>query len=153
MEETMQSGAIELIVPAKQDMMLVVRMAATGALALSGLTLDELADLKMAAEEACSCLIMQPQPCERLKLRFARFPGAVQLTVSGEGCADPRYCEQQPYEMDVVRCILESMADEVAMEGDECGLTAIRITKAIMTGRKPTKGDAKDGRHAELPSS
>ena len=131
MEEQILPGSIELIVPANHGMMLVVRMTAAGALAWGGMTLDAVDDLKMAAEEACTCLMMQPRPCTHLHLVFQRSLTATELTVTGAGRSTESEKPQEPYEMDVIRCILESMVDTVCMESDEYGLTSIKMTKAI----------------------
>ena len=55
---------IELILPADSNLMLVIRLAAAGVIARAGVTVDRMDELKMAVEEACSCLMDQNAEAE-----------------------------------------------------------------------------------------
>ena len=55
MREIVLKEAVELKVPAEQNMMLVLRLTTAGVVARAGLTVDRMDDVKMAVEEACSC--------------------------------------------------------------------------------------------------
>lgn len=64
MEQRNACRAIEMKLPAEKDMLLVVRLTASGILTRCGATLDVMDDFKIAVEEACSLLIAQTEPGE-----------------------------------------------------------------------------------------
>lgn len=117
---------IELSLPANRDLMLVARLATAGVVARAGLTLDVLDDVKMAVEEACLFLMTQAAAPERLRLSFALCPQAFSVEItcegtpaSGEGAA--------PGELEVVRCILESLVRSVDIRASAEGVASILL--------------------------
>lgn len=122
---------VELVIPAKQPMMLVVRMTTAGMLSRAGLMLDTLEDLKMVAEEACLCMMMQKLSYETLHLEFENAVDFVSLTVSGVGFIKNEDVIEEPYARDVMRTVLESMLDKVEIEGDDNQIRRIRMIKEI----------------------
>lgn len=116
MRENKQKDRIELLLPASRDLMLVVRLATSGVVARAGLTIDVLDDVKMAVEEACMYMMTQASESARLKLQFGLGESAIEV---GIGCeqdgSDMRNCSgsDESAELEVVRCILESLVDEV----------------------------------------
>ena len=121
---------IELSLPAERDMMIVVRLAASGVLARWGLTLDAMGDVKMAVEEACSCLISQLSGEGRLEVVFEAGDGCVWTHLScAPGCAMGEAMD--PSELEVAKCILESLADEVVFAQQDGHITAIDLKAAL----------------------
>ena len=147
---------VELRVAADPGMMLVIRLATAGVVARAGLGIDAMDGLKMATEEACNCLIGQDNPPARIALRFACDGSA--LTICAAACdADdagvaaqrgPGACgradcgasrpaaphAQAPAagdELEIVRCILEALADEVDFDMREGRLRAIELRTAL----------------------
>ena len=120
--ENKQKDRIERWLPASRDLMLVVRLATSGVVARAGLTIDVLDDVKMAVEEACMYMMTQVPGTARLKLQFGLGEQAIEV---GIGCeaedADMKPCvgTEETAELEVVRCILESLVDEV--EICQCG--------------------------------
>lgn len=114
MRENDQKGTIELSLPASRDMMLVVRLAASGVVARAGLTLDVLEDVKMAVEEACLFLVAQ-SGAERLRLTFDPRPGEFCVRIAWEGRREPDKALPEA-EMDVVRCILEALVSSAQID-------------------------------------
>lgn len=106
---------VELSVAAEAGMMLVVRLTTAGVVARAGLTVDVMDNLKMATEEACNCLIGQENPPERVALRFEHVDDALVIRVCAGECEQAQGGVDEA-ELDVVRCILEALADEVAFE-------------------------------------
>ena len=117
---------VELSVAADTGMMLVVRLTTAGVVARAGLTVDVMDNLKMATEEACSCLIGQENPPERIALRFESVDGALVIRVCSGDCQQPQGGIDEA-ELDVVRCILEALADEVAFDVREGKIRSIEL--------------------------
>lgn len=78
-----ENNSIELILPADRNLMLVIRLTAAGVIARAGITVDRMDELKMAVEEACSCLLEQNHPPERLHLKFVCVDDRLEINVAG----------------------------------------------------------------------
>ena len=129
MQEAANDRYIEMSIPADRDMMIVVRLVTSGVLARAGLTLDALGELKMAVEEACSCLMAQLSGSGRLDLRFEIGAGGMRIDCR---CADG--CRQaspmNPSELEVVGCILDSMVDSAKITSRDGIITNISLAMA-----------------------
>ena len=123
------TGPVELRVAANADMMLIVRLATAGVTARAGLTLDAMDGFKMAAEEACNCLIGQSCPPDELLLRFAPENDRLKLTVTGLG-GGAQAEGMDETETEIARCILEALADEVALHTQDGCVRAIELCAA-----------------------
>lgn len=127
MREIMLKEPVELKLPAQQNMMLVLRLTTAGVIARAGLTVDKMDEVKLAVEEACSCLISaQPAP-QRLCLRFAEDEQGLKINVCGDcQCGGTAVGED---ELSVVQCILESLVDgvEVQTHGDAISSIEMRV--------------------------
>lgn len=119
-------NTIEITLPARTDMMLVVRLTTAGVLARSGLTVETMEDVKIAAEEACNCLIRSCR-CALLSVAYHLEEGSLVMKAQArerdesavfEGVSDD--------EISVVRCVLLSLMDQVELSFDDgclCGFT------------------------------
>ena len=127
MRDFMLKEPVELKLPARQEMMLVLRLTTAGVIARAGLTVDRMDDVKLAVEEACSCLIGESGGPSRLRLRFVQEGAALRIRICGDG--DCEGAAIPPEECSVVRCILESLVDDVelCMRGDVVGAVELRI--------------------------
>ena len=115
MQEPNNCRYIDMSLPADKDMMLLVRLTASGALARSGVTIDRMDDFKTAIEEACSCLISQIAAPGRIALRFDIGDRCAQFTCScADGC--PTGMIVDPAELEVASLILESLVDKSEIE-------------------------------------
>ena len=125
MRDRVLAEPIELKVPAQKSMMLVIRLTAAGVIARAGLTVDRLDDVKMAVEEACTCMIEAAQPPKNLKLTFSEWEDGLRILICGD-CACGGATPDED-EINVVRCILESLANgvEIFRSGDQ--LTGIEL--------------------------
>jgi len=121
---------VELSVAADAGMMLVVRLTTAGVVARAGLTVDVMDNLKMATEEACSCLIGQENPPERIALRFEGEENSLVISVTAgeDGVRQGSFDEA---ELDVVRCILEALADQVAFDVRDGWIRGIRMCTSL----------------------
>ena len=130
MQESSNGRYIDISLPAERDMMIVVRLAASGVLARWGLTLDALGEVKMAVEEACSCLISQITGAGRLEVVFETGDDCMWTRLAcAESCAMGG--EMDPSELEVARCILESLADDVVFTREDGHVTAIALRAAL----------------------
>ena len=126
MRDTRGCETIGLSLPANKDLMLVARLATAGVVARAGLPLDVLDDVKMAVEEASLFLMAQAAEPAELRFSFALCPGAISVEIACEG-EGKRAGDLQPGELEVVRCILESLVRAVDIRLGEDGPASIRL--------------------------
>ena len=125
------NAPVELTGAADPGMMLVIRLTTAGVVTRAGLTIAAMDNLKIAAEAACSCLIGQQNPPKRIGLSYACRDGALYTTVRGLDAA----CEAgsaDEAELDVVRCILESLADGVTFDVCDGWIRAIELRTVLI---------------------
>ena len=130
MRKMLLKEPVELKLPAEQGMMLVVRLTTAGVITRAGLTVDRMDDVKMAVEEACSCLINGSRPPRCLRLRFLAEEDFLKIRICGDGeCT----ANADSDELGIVRCILESLVDgvEMCMQGTALGAVELRISLAL----------------------
>ena len=125
------NAPVELTVAADAGMMLVIRLTTAGVVTRAGLTIDAMDNLKIAAEEACNCLIGQANPPKRIGLTYECRDGALYTTVRGLDM-DCAACECDEAELDVIRCILESLADSVHFDIRDGWIHTIELRSAIV---------------------
>lgn len=131
MKNTCLNTPVELKVAADPGMMLVIRLTTAGVVTRAGLTIDAMDNLKIATEEACNCLIGQENPPEQLHLTYACRDDSLFICVRGldNTCAS---CEVDKAELDVIRCILESLADDVSIDMCDGRIRAIELRAALI---------------------
>ena len=126
------NNLVALTIPAKRDMILVARMTTAGVLTRIGMSLDILEDMKMAAEESCQCMMSQSLTFEKLELEFTNAQREISISVTGiDGVENTEPAVIEPFSVDIVRCVLESMTDYVELSGTEGRLTRIKVTKRL----------------------
>jgi len=131
MKEYRLNAPVELTVAADPGMMLVVRLTTAGVVTRAGLTIDAMDNLKIATEEACSCLISQANPPERIHLKYECRGGALCTCVRG----DDTECgpgEADEAELDVARCILEALVDGVEFDMCNSRICAIELRSNLV---------------------
>ena len=130
MEQRNACRAIEMKLPAEKDMLLVVRLTASGILTRCGAMLDVMDDFKIAVEEACSLLIAQTEYGGELHLRFEMAPGRASFEAHCQGkCVSGADLRQQ----ETALCILEALVTEARLE---CGGEGVRgVYLAASLGR------------------
>ena len=120
-------AAVTLRIPADRSMMLVARLTAAAVLARAGMSADKLDEMKMAVEEALTCLL-QAGGISDVQLRFTR--AADGLFIALDGVVDPQAPSGTAFdeeEITVIRCILETMADEVSIREERGAVRAIEL--------------------------
>lgn len=118
---------IRLTVPAKPQMMLVVRMALAGFCSQCGADVDTLDDVRMLADEACYCLMHQSRPVKTL-LVTATIMDEQRAHIRFEGRPDLQKTQQdQQPDLDIARGILNSLASDVQLAHDKGDMCAIEV--------------------------
>ena len=120
---------VDLLVAAQKEMMLIVRMTTLGVLARAGLTLDDMDDMKMAVDEAFGCLIEQSVGYERIALHYEYDGEAASVRLSGQGGCMAASSEDDSSKDEILRCVLEFMADEVLIGKRGCTTAQIELKK------------------------
>lgn len=109
---------IELTLPADSALMLVIRLTAAGVIARAGITVDRMDDLKLAVEEACNCLMGQARIPAKLHVCFDLEGKKLGMNVEavyedGTLTDEALKGERSEDDIEIERCILESMVDGV----------------------------------------
>ena len=126
-----QANRIELRVPAEREMMLVIRLTTSGALARLGMSVDAVDDVKLAVEEACNCLI-RSSGCSMLDVSYWTVDGCFCLRAEVGSCNECQSAQRvSDEEIAVIRCVLLSMVDEVQMDFHSDCLRAIDMRKRM----------------------
>ena len=130
MSEKRLKGPVELSVAADAGMMLVIRLTTAGVLARARLTVDAIDDMKMAVEEACTLMISQQCPPAALCVEFLRLEDGLEIHVHSRA-EQPCLCGMDPAELDVVRDILGSLADDAQIDYFGGKIRNISLTKKL----------------------
>ena len=110
---------VELIMPARESMLMLTRLTVAGLLANHSRDFDTQEDVKSAAAEACYCIMQQPCAYTRIGLCFELKPGQITLSVRGlEPTMQAQRLESMRRCEEVALCILESMVDSVDIQQD-----------------------------------
>lgn len=119
---------VELVLPAEKKMMLVLRLTTAGVMTRFGVGVDRLDDIKMATEEAAACMI-GGDGASSLKIRYTKEEKRVCVRLTADsGCP----CEVvSDTETEVIRSILETLADEV--EIGKCSGRVREIALSVST--------------------
>ena len=118
---------IELRVPGKQEYALVIRTALGGVAILKDLDVGTLDDLRMAADEACDCLLHQGLDVQTINVAVADEDTHLSVTLSAQFDCD---CGALAQEEDALlsRAVLETLAPEVHFEQTDGGcVKSIRL--------------------------
>ena len=118
---------MELRVPGRQEYALVIRTALGGVAILKDLDVGTLDDLRMAADEACDCLLHQGIQVETLKVTVADEGKRLAVVISALFDCD---CDQLAKETntELSQAVLETLAPEVHFEKAASGcVKSIRL--------------------------
>lgn len=108
-----EGSEIQLRVPGSREYVLVIRTALGGAAILKNLDVDTMDDLRMAADEACDCLLHQDLPVRALTVtirdRDARLAVSIEAELMGDGMGGGEE------DRAIVQAVLETLAPEVKL--------------------------------------
>jgi serine/threonine-protein kinase RsbW len=75
-------GVVEIRLPAEASFVATVRLAAASLAARCDLTVDDIEDLRLAVDEACSLLLQHAAPDSTLDTRFELNQGSLRVETS-----------------------------------------------------------------------
>jgi serine/threonine-protein kinase RsbW len=115
--------AVDLRVPADPAYLVVVRTATAGLAARLDLTLDEIEDLRIAVDEACSLLLLgRAHPGRTLNASFNVGHGAITVVIGGPAEALP---ENASFSWSVLRALAGEVVTGVNDNGAWIRLTHV----------------------------
>lgn len=121
-----RNDEICLRVPARQSSLIVVRMMLSGVCAQLGADMETIEDVRMAADEACYCLMNQPAAACALSVCCApKDEGHISVRFAAERAREGGDASRS--DPDIARGILETLACEVRLEHDAQGIFEIDL--------------------------
>jgi len=119
-------GSVTLTLPARPEYVHIARSVAAGLAAKAEMTLDDIEDIRLAVDEACTHLLAHSH-AELLRLELARSGGAFEIVAQIDAVIDDG---NGSGDASISWRILEALADSVLLERD-AGSAAIRMSKRI----------------------
>lgn len=117
---------IRLLLPAKETMMLVARMTLAGYACQYGADMDTLDDIRTLSDEACYCLLHQPQSAESLSIS-AGMEGS-QMKIRFEAKRRRTLVPvDAPHDPEIAHGILSSLASDVHLCHEKGDMHAIEV--------------------------
>ena len=118
-----------LTAPAKEEWVLVLRMAFSGVCALLDVPVDVMEDASTAIEESCDLLLHQDYSAETLTLQCEALPDGLRVTLTAQ--EGDRRIEEEKADPEIARLIIETLVRQVALEQDEAGVHCVRMTLPV----------------------
>ncbi len=115
-----------LTVPARQEWIMVLRMAASGVGAVYDLPVDVLEDLCTALEESCELLLHQDYTAETLTLQCEEKRDGLHVSLTARERSAQK--EEDAADPDIARLIIQTLVKEVTLEKDQDGVHCVRMT-------------------------
>ncbi|MBR3739096.1 MAG: hypothetical protein IKN04_01390 [Clostridia bacterium] len=115
-----------LTVPAREEWVLVLRMASSGVSALFDVPVDVMDDLNTAIEESCDLLLHQDFTAETLTLKCEPRPDGLHVTLTAQ--ERTRCPEEEKADPEIARLIIQTLVREVALDRDDAGVHCVRMT-------------------------
>lgn len=165
-ERSLDSGRLEMRLPASAEWVRVVRLATAGVASRVGFSYDEVEDIKLAVAEACNNAIIHSKSGEGSPLvtvRWQVLPDGVRISVSDEGRLDPpgivRRTPGSPDEASFDNLpeggmgllLIEGLMDEVEHESGPESDTTIHMTKRLVANAPEKAEDTPPRPHPDAP--
>ena len=143
---TREPDTVELIIPCDPKYVTVVRLTVAGVAARSGLTVEDIDDLKVAVSEACTNAIDHAFEeagdarayTRRVHIRLAPREGEMRIEVEDEGRGfDPRHVKESLQQREpsgeggLGLYLIERLTDELKVESAPGSGTKIIMTKRV----------------------
>ena len=117
---------IRLVLPAKEQMLLVARMALAGYCCQYGADMDTLDDIRTLSDEACYCLMHQPQPADTISISAGMEGQLVKIRFEARRTRKI-VPSQTPHDPEIAHGILSSLASDVQLRHDKGDMHAIEV--------------------------
>lgn len=117
---------MQLTVPAREEWIMVLRMAASGVGAMYDLPMDVLEDWITALEESCELLLHQDFTAETLTLQCEEKRDGLHVTLTARERSAQK--EEDAADPDIARLIIQTLVKEVSLDQDEGGVHCVRMT-------------------------
>jgi serine/threonine-protein kinase RsbW len=120
---------VVLVIPADREQVVLVRSVAGHIAARLGLSVAELADLRLAVDEACGLFLLSPGfggAGEAVECRFEESPDALSVTVSA-----PAPASMQPDVDDIGWIMLSALVDELTWKSEH-GVARLTMVKHLV---------------------
>lgn len=125
------SREILLRLPANRDDLLIARMALSGLGMLAGLDTDLIGDLRTVTNECCDCLLNR-RPCPQwIVMKAAVKDGRLSARFSAEGQEAQGAQDALDMDLDVARCVLETLMPQVSLDTDAGGICSVQCSMPL----------------------
>lgn len=118
---------IRLVVPAKEQMLLVARMTLAGYACQYGADMDTLDDIRTLSDEACYCLMHQPQPAESISISAGMEGPLVKIRFEAKRQRQIVVTESSSHDPEIAHGILSSLASDVQLSHQKGDMHAIEV--------------------------
>jgi serine/threonine-protein kinase RsbW len=135
------TGTVRLVIPAKAEYLILVRLALAGIAREVPMSESTLADLKLAVTEVCGNAVRHAYGDEpgAVRIRFDVRPEAVVVTIEDDGAGialdealDDIHIGEEPVEAGMGLAIIRAVVDDLAVDGRADGPgTVVRLTKNL----------------------
>lgn len=117
---------IRLVLPAKESMLLVARMTLAGYACQYGADMDTLDDIRTLSDEACYCLLHQPQPAEMLSISAGMEKQQMKIRFEAKRTRK-LIPTDSPHDPEIAHGILSSLASDVQLCHNKGDMHAIEV--------------------------
>lgn len=117
----MNAAATEVVlrIPGRREYVMVLRTALGGAAFVNNLSVEDMDDLRTAADEACECLLHQGRRVQALEMRLKDQGPTMTLSLGAEFCpGEGEPCDDQ---LEISRAVLETLVPEVRLYQHDSG--------------------------------
>lgn len=117
---------IRLVIPAKEEMMLVARMALAGYCCQHGADIDTLDDIRTLSDEACYALMHQPQEAEMISISAGMEGDTAKIRFEAKR-THRMISAEEAHDPEIAHGILSSLASDVLLSHDKGDMHAIQV--------------------------
>ena len=125
MDNVIENDVVDIEVPASGAYVATLRLTTTSLAARCELTVDDIDDLGLAVDEACSLLLPHAEPGSTMRVHFLLVPGTLSVTTSVHS---PDASAATPDRSGFAWSLLSALASQVEVTGEGDDLT-ITVTK------------------------
>lgn len=121
-----------MTVPAQQEWALVLHTALNGVGVLANLSVDMIADLRTACDEAFDLLTHQPRSAETVTLLCQLRNKTLTVRLNAQRANDFQTCV--PSDPEVANLIIGTLVTDVHLSSDSCGIYSVSMALPAAAG-------------------